>query len=46
MDEDGEFGGGPGTWDEIDGFRNLGKLTPEEYAQISATSYAYRKGLP
>ncbi len=45
MDEAGEFGGGPGTWDEIDGFRNLGKLTPEEYVEISEASYNYRKGL-
>ena len=45
MDQDGEFGGGPGTWDEIDGFRNLGKLTPAEYEEISEASYAYRKGL-
>ena len=46
MDEDGEFGGGPGTWDEIVSFMCLGFLTPDEYAQISAASYAYRKGLP
>jgi len=46
MDQNGEFGGGPGTWDEIDGFRNLGKLTPEEYGQISAASWAYRQRKP
>jgi hypothetical protein len=45
MDQDGEFGGGPGTWDEIVSFRCLGMLTPDEYAEISAASYAYRKGL-
>jgi hypothetical protein len=36
MDEDGEFGGGPGTWDETVSFMCLGLLTPDEYAQISA----------
>jgi hypothetical protein len=46
MDEDGEFGGGPGTWDEIVSFMCLGLLTPDEYDQISAASSAYRQGKP
>jgi len=45
MDQDGEFGGGPGTWDEIVSFMCTGRLTRAEYAEISEASYAYRKGL-
>ncbi len=35
MDQDGEFGGGPGTFDEIMMFKSLGFLTPEEFHIIS-----------
>jgi hypothetical protein len=47
MDENGEYGGGTGTWDEIETFHCLGKLTWDEYAAISkATDAVHPKTKP
>jgi hypothetical protein len=35
MDQLGQLGGGPGTWDEIESFLNQRKLTWAEYAAVS-----------
>ena len=40
MDQDGEFGGGPGTWDEIAGFWATGKLITDECHVISGATDA------
>ncbi len=46
MDQNGAFGGGPGTFDEIMTFKDMGQLTPEEFDVISLAVDAAHPRLP